>query len=82
MKTNYLFRFEARSSLKKFNKINGYQADSTSQFAFVRHLHFKFKFSEFELNQAIRENKIRVITLAVLDTPLEARKGDQVIYED
>ncbi len=49
------------SSLKKFAELNGYTAQAWSKSSFIKHLAYKFELSEFELNKAIRQNKIRII---------------------
>ena len=78
---DYKFKFEVRSDLRRFKKMNGYQANAVSQFALIKHLRFKFGFSEFELNQAVREHKIRIITLQVVEYSKRIKEGETHIYE-
>lgn len=53
-------KMTAESDLKKYAKLNGYSVQSYSRSSFIKHLSMKFKISEFELNNAVRKNKIRI----------------------
>lgn len=53
-------KYTAKSDLKKYTKLNGYSAEAYSAYSFKKHLSMKFKLSEFELNRAVRMNKIRI----------------------
>lgn len=50
----------AESSLKKYAKLNGYQAKAYSKASFIKHLSARFNISEFELNRAVKLNKVRI----------------------
>ena len=50
----------AYSDLKKYAKLNGYKANSTSVNCFKKHLSMRFNISEFEINKACAKNKIRI----------------------
>lgn len=53
--------YEARTTLKKLAKMDGYRAESYSPRAFVKHLAYKFGLSEFEAYNYHKKGKIRVI---------------------
>ena len=55
-----VFQMTARSDLKKYAKLNGYTAEAWSTTSFIKHLSMKFSISEFELRQAVYNNKIRI----------------------
>lgn len=50
----------AKSDLKKYAKLNGYQANARTKVSFIKHLSAKFNISEFELNRAVKLNKVRI----------------------
>jgi len=50
----------AKSDLKKYAKLNGYQANARTKSSFIKHLSAKFNISEFELHRAVRNNKVRI----------------------
>ena len=54
-------RLRVVSTLKKYEKLNGYEATCWSAKSLIKHLAHKFPFSEYELNQAHKKNKIRFI---------------------
>ena len=50
----------AKSSLKKYAKLNGYTAEAFSMASFKKHLCMRFEISEFEMNKAMAKNKILI----------------------
>jgi hypothetical protein len=63
------WRMIAKSTLKKYKKLNNYAAIAHSSYSFKRHLSIKFQISQFELDRAIRTNKIIIVVDLVSPDP-------------
>lgn len=63
-----ILRMKAESDLKKYAKLNGYEADSYSTTGFMKHLALRFKISEYEIKTAVYHNKIRIYFVNTLVT--------------
>ena len=60
------YEFEVRTDLIKYQKMNGYKAEAQSYPHFLQHLKYRFNLSRFELDKAIKQHKIIVLTLRVV----------------
>lgn len=54
-------KYTIETTTKKYSKLNGYQCRGRSRGSILLHLAFKFGLSEFEVKEAYRTGKLKII---------------------
>lgn len=59
-----MITLQVSTTLKKYAKMDGYVANTYSPYAMLKHLSYKFQFSEYELKKDHRKGRLVLVWIS------------------